>query len=128
MNERMDTMAATSKAPGALNYAEPAKFESIDDMKPMRSSFGIKGIKLCQEGVVNTVMDGRDVVCAIPTGAGKPLTYRLSRVTSSRMCIANSPLVSFVMDQDMHWRDDRIEAGMLTSVIGKEEARSIIQR
>ncbi|CAE6430368.1 unnamed protein product [Rhizoctonia solani] len=119
----------STKASGATNYADPAGFEWTDQVKKrMRSVFGIKDFRLCQEGVVNAVMDGRDVVCVMPTGGGKSLTYQLPAVLLPGCTLVISPLVALIMDQVMHLRENEIEAVMLTGATGKEEVRSIMQR
>ncbi|CAE6407088.1 unnamed protein product [Rhizoctonia solani] len=119
----------STKAAGATNYADPAGFEWTDDVKKrMRSVFGIKEFRLCQEGVVNAVMDGRDVVCVMPTGGGKSLTYQLPALLVPGCTLVISPLVALIMDQVMHLRENEIEAVMLTGATGKEETRSIMQR
>ncbi|CAE7231975.1 unnamed protein product [Rhizoctonia solani] len=121
-----NTMA---KAAGATNYADRGGFEWTDEVKKrMRSVFGIKEFRLCQEGVVNAVMDGRDVVCVMPTGGGKSLTYQLPALLVPGCTLVISPLVALIMDQVMHLRENKIEAVMLTGATGKEETRSIMQR
>lgn len=32
----------------------------------LRKIFGIEKLRLCQEGVLNAVMDGRDAICIMP--------------------------------------------------------------
>ncbi|CAE6507720.1 unnamed protein product [Rhizoctonia solani] len=119
----------STKTTGAINYADPAGFEWTDPVKKqMRSVFGIKEFRLCQEGVVNAVMDGRDVVCVMPTGGGKSLTYQLPALALPGCTLVISPLVALIMDQVMHLRENGIEAVMLTGATGKEETRSIMQR
>ncbi|CAE6431582.1 unnamed protein product [Rhizoctonia solani] len=123
------TSTTSTKATGATNYADPAGFEWTDEVKKrMRSVFGIKDFRLCQEGVVNAVMDGRDVVCVMPTGGGKSLTYQLPALVLPGCTLVISPLVALIMDQVMHLRENGIEAVMLTGATGKEETRSIMQR
>ncbi|KAJ1299658.1 hypothetical protein OPQ81_009110 [Rhizoctonia solani] len=121
--------AIASKASGAINYADTSGFEWTDEVKKrMRGVFGIKEFRLCQEGVVNAVMDGRDVVCVMPTGGGKSLTYQLPALLLPGCTLVISPLVALIMDQVMHLRENGIEAVMLTGATRKEETRSIMQR
>ncbi|CEL62698.1 hypothetical protein RSOLAG1IB_05054 [Rhizoctonia solani AG-1 IB] len=116
-------------ATGSTDYTDPAGFEWTDEVKKrMRAIFGIKEFRLCQEGVVNAVMDGRDVVCVMPTGGGKSLTYQLPALMLPGCTLVISPLVALIMDQVMHLRENGIEAVMLTGATGKEENRSIMQR
>ncbi|ELU38197.1 ATP-dependent DNA helicase [Rhizoctonia solani AG-1 IA] len=73
-------------------------------------------------------MDGRDVVCVMPTGGGKSLTYQLPALVLPGCTLVISPLVALIMDQVMHLRENGIEAVMLTGATKKEESRSIMQR
>ncbi|KAG8698532.1 hypothetical protein FRC11_014363, partial [Ceratobasidium sp. 423] len=99
--------ATSTKTSRATNYADPAGFEWTDEVKKrMRSVFGIKDFRLCQEGVVNAVMDGRDVVCVMPTGGGKSLTYQLPALLLPGCTLVISPLVALIMDQVMHLREN----------------------
>ncbi|KAF8600248.1 ATP-dependent DNA helicase [Ceratobasidium sp. AG-I] len=112
-----------------INYADPAGFEWTPELKQrMRKVFNIQDFRLCQEGVVNAVMDGRDVVCVMPTGGGKSLTYQLPALLVPGCTLVISPLVALIMDQVMHLRENGIEAVMLTGATSKEETRSIMQR
>lgn len=49
---------------------------------------------MCQKGVVNAVLEGRDVVCIMPTGGGKSLCYQLPAIMSVGITLVVSPLIS----------------------------------
>ncbi|QRV92276.1 DEAD/DEAH box helicase [Ceratobasidium sp. AG-Ba] len=113
----------------SINYADPKGFEWTPELKSrLRKVFKIQDFRLCQEGVVNAVMDGRDVVCVMPTGGGKSLTYQLPALLVPGCTLVISPLVALIMDQVLHLRENKIEAVMLTGATGKDETRSIMQR
>ncbi|KZO97674.1 ATP-dependent DNA helicase [Calocera viscosa TUFC12733] len=93
-----------------------------------RKVFGIKDFRFCQKGVCNANMDGRDIVCVMPTGGGKSLTYQLPALLTPGTTVVISPLVSLIADQIMHLREAGVEAVMLTGATGKEESRDIFAR
>jgi ATP-dependent DNA helicase Q1 len=66
----------------------------------LKQSFGLKSFRLCQEGVINAAMDGRDIVCVMPTGGGKSLTYQLPAVAGAKgLTVVISPLLALIWDQ-----------------------------
>ena len=50
-------------------------------------------------------MDGRDIVCVMPTGGGKSLTYQLPALLSAGCTLVISPLISLITDQILHLRE-----------------------
>ncbi|KAG9032506.1 hypothetical protein FRB95_001413 [Tulasnella sp. JGI-2019a] len=109
------------------DYTE--KFEWSGALKQrMNTVFGIQDYRLCQEGVCNANMDGRDIVCVMPTGGGKSLTYQLPALLSPGCTLVVSPLISLITDQILHLREAGIEAVKLTGGTSKEETKSIFAR
>ncbi|EJU00640.1 ATP-dependent DNA helicase [Dacryopinax primogenitus] len=90
--------------------------------------FGIQDFRFCQKGVCNANMDGRDVVCVMPTGGGKSLTYQLPALLTPGTTVVISPLVSLITDQILHLREAGVEAVMLTGGTKKEESREVFNR
>ncbi|KAF8324278.1 P-loop containing nucleoside triphosphate hydrolase protein [Cantharellus anzutake] len=105
------------------------EFEWDEDMKSkMTQIFGIPSFRLCQQGVCNASLDGRDIVCVMPTGGGKSLTYQLPAIISQGCTLVISPLISLITDQILHLQSAGIQAVMLTGSTPKEEVRSITAR
>ncbi|KIJ63080.1 hypothetical protein HYDPIDRAFT_176149 [Hydnomerulius pinastri MD-312] len=94
----------------------------------MKKVFGISNFRLCQQGVCNANMDGRDVVCVMPTGGGKSLTYQLPALLTPGCTLVISPLISLITDQILHLREAGVEAVMLTGGTSKALANEIQQR
>ncbi|EJD05581.1 ATP-dependent DNA helicase [Fomitiporia mediterranea MF3/22] len=118
------------KAPsgGAINYMTEA-FEWSGELKArMREVFSIQSFRLCQEGVCNANMDGRDIVCIMPTGGGKSLTYQLPGLLNPGCTLVISPLISLITDQILHLHEFGVEAVMLMGSTSKEESRDIYSR
>jgi ATP-dependent DNA helicase Q1 len=66
----------------------------------MKQVFGLNKFRLCQEGVINAALDDRDIVCVMPTGGGKSLTYQLPAVMGNKgMTVVISPLLALIWDQ-----------------------------
>ncbi|KAG8954861.1 hypothetical protein FRC04_010344 [Tulasnella sp. 424] len=128
-------LGATTAGPSTSNPASREKidyggeFEWSAGMKAkMRAIFGIWEFRLCQEAVCNANMDRRDIVCVMPTGGGKSLTYQLPALMTPGCTLVISPLISLITDQILHLQDAGIEAVMLTGTTSKDESRSIFAR
>ncbi|KAI0052061.1 ATP-dependent DNA helicase [Auriscalpium vulgare] len=105
------------------------KFDWTVELKNrLREVFGINSFRLVQEGVCNANMSRRDIVCVMPTGGGKSLTYQLPAIMSPGCTIVISPLISLIRDQILHLKEHNIEAVMLMSGIAQDEMRSIMRR
>ncbi|KAI9567984.1 P-loop containing nucleoside triphosphate hydrolase protein [Boletus coccyginus] len=94
----------------------------------MKKVFGITNFRLCQQGVCNANMDGRDVVCVMPTGGGKSLTYQLPALLMPGCTLVISPLISLITDQILHLQEAGVDAVMLTGGTSKAQANEIQQR
>ncbi|KAJ7786162.1 P-loop containing nucleoside triphosphate hydrolase protein [Mycena metata] len=116
------------KAIGGTDYSLP-DFEWSGELKlQMKRVFGIDNFRLCQQGVCNANMDGRDIVCVMPTGGGKSLTYQLPALLSPGCTLVVSPLIALITDQILHLREAGVEAVKLTGGTPKAEAREINNR
>ncbi|KAJ4466310.1 ATP-dependent DNA helicase [Lentinula aciculospora] len=94
----------------------------------MTKVFGIKAFRLCQRGVCNANMDGRDIVVVMPTGGGKSLTYQLPAIMTTGVTLVLSPLISLITDQIMHLRNAGVEAVKITGSTPKSDQDNINAR
>lgn len=81
----------------------------------LQERFGLPGFRPAQREVIEDVMAGRDVVCVMPTGAGKSLCYQLPAVLRGGLAIVVSPLISLMADQARHLQELKIPVLVLNS-------------
>jgi ATP-dependent DNA helicase RecQ len=79
----------------------------------LRKVFGFPHLRPGQDEVIRSVLDGRDTLAIMPTGAGKSLCYQLPALQFDGMTIVVSPLISLMRDQAAKL----VEAGIATTVI-----------
>lgn len=73
-------------------------------------------------------MDSRDLICIMPTGGGKSLTYQLPALLSPGTTVVISPLLSLIADQLIHLHENDIPAVMLTGAVDKATQTAITNR
>src|SRR3954451_18944743 len=81
----------------------------------LQELFGLDDFRPRQREVIEDVLAGRDVLCVMPTGAGKSLCYQLPAAVQGGLTIVVSPLISLMEDQVNQLRDEGIAAALLNS-------------
>jgi RecQ family ATP-dependent DNA helicase len=82
----------------------------------LHTAFGFPSFRAGQETVCQAVIDGRDVLLVMPTGAGKSLCYQLPGVARGGTTLVISPLIALMEDQvaklkERNFAVDRIHSG-----------------
>lgn len=62
-------------------------------------NYGIRKFRDCQEEIIRAVLEGRDAIAILPTGAGKSLTYQFPSTLMEGPTLVISPLISLIADQ-----------------------------
>src|SRR5437867_2998296 len=94
----------------------------------LQNLFGLDDFRPAQRGVIEDVLAGRDVLCVMPTGAGKSLCYQLPAVVGGGMTIVVSPLISLMEDQVQQLRDEGIAAALINSSLSVSQQRMAIEQ
>ena len=81
----------------------------------LQNLFGLDEFRPAQREVIESVLGGRDVLCVMPTGAGKSLCYQLPGAICGGLTIVVSPLIALMADQVQQLRDEGIPADLLNS-------------
>jgi ATP-dependent DNA helicase RecQ len=98
----------------------------VDLREHLQTIFGLDEFRRAQREVIEEVLAGRDVLCVMPTGAGKSLCYQLPAAIQGGLTIVVSPLISLMEDQVQQLRDEGIAATLLNSALSVKMQREVM--
>ncbi len=84
--------------------------------------FGYPAFRGAQEGIIDDVCAGRDVLAIMPTGAGKSLCYQIPALVRPGCGLVVSPLIALMADQVRAMRANGVRAAALNSQSDDSEA------
>ena len=87
----------------------------------LRDTFGLADYRPGQKEAVQALLSGRDVMCILPTGAGKSLCWQLPAVAHEGLTVVVSPLIALMRDQVQHLAAIGVAAASLDSLKSPEE-------
>ena len=68
-------------------------------LEALQRYFGYESFRPGQAGIVNALLNGRDVLGVMPTGAGKSICYQIPATILPGISLVVSPLISLMQDQ-----------------------------
>ena len=102
-------------------------FRMLDLREHLQNLFGLDDFRPAQREVIEDVLAGKDVLCVMPTGAGKSLCYQLPAAVQDGLTIVVSPLISLMGDQVQQLRDEGISCALLNSTLAPGERRQVMR-
>ena len=84
-------------------------------MATLHERFHLTEFRKGQQGILESVMAGRDTMAVLPTGGGKSLCYQLPAYALGKLVIVVSPLIALMRDQVRSLRALGLKAGCLHS-------------
>lgn len=94
----------------------------------LESIFGLSDFRPAQREVIEQVLAGNDVLCVMPTGAGKSLCYQFPAVISKGLTLVVSPLIALMEDQVQQLKDENLPALLLNSSLSAADRRDVMQQ
>lgn len=100
----------------------------VDTINPtsLLEGFGLEDFRPGQREVVDAVLDGKDVMCVMPTGGGKSLCYQLPSLAKEGTTIVVSPLIALMKDQVDSLRELGIRAKLINSSLTAAEQTQVM--
>ena len=126
-------------AKAAFQHAEDASFDAPRDAGEVRkarvtgdihailkSVYGYSAFREGQEDVIGAILDGRDVLGVMPTGAGKSLCYQIPALAMEGCAIVISPLISLMKDQVNALTQAGVPAAFLNSSLSERQTAAAL--
>ena len=88
--------------------------------------FGFDDFREGQKPLIDAVLDGRDVLGIMPTGAGKSLCFQIPALMMPGITLVVSPLISLMKDQVGALNQAGIHAAFLNSSLSMGQYRKAL--
>ncbi|MBS1329252.1 MAG: DEAD/DEAH box helicase, partial [Parasutterella sp.] len=93
----------------------------------LKSVFGHEDYREGQEAIIEALLEGRDVLALLPTGAGKSLCFQLPALVKNGMAVVFEPLISLMKDQVDALKKKNVAAAYLSSNMEWDEISSTVE-
>ena len=90
----------------------------------LKQYFGYTSFRPGQHEVIQTLLDGRDCLAIMPTGAGKSICFQLPALIQTGVPLVISPVISLMKDQVDSLVNQEIPATYINSQCTFEEAKA----
>ena len=96
--------------------------------KILKQYFGYDKFRDGQGEVIDNILKGKDVMCIMPTGAGKSICYQVPALMFSGITIVISPLISLMKDQVQFLVNCGIKAAYINSSLPPQAVDTVLAR
>ena len=94
----------------------------------LKQYFGYDSFRPGQEGIVEALLAGRDVLGVMPTGAGKSVCYQIPAMLLDGVTVVVSPLISLMRDQVDGLNDAGIPAAYINTTQTPDEQGMVLSQ
>ena len=103
-------------------------FSCMDKIAVLKKYFGYTSFRPGQEVLIDALLQGRDVLGIMPTGAGKSLCYQVPALLFPGITLVISPLISLMQDQVQALETAGIKAAYINSALSGREFYTTLEQ
>ncbi|MBR5547095.1 MAG: RecQ family ATP-dependent DNA helicase [Clostridia bacterium] len=100
----------------------------MDKHSILKQIFGHDEFREGQEGMIDQLLNGYDVLGVMPTGAGKSICYQIPALLMEGITLVISPLISLMKDQVMSLKACGVPAAYINSSLTPGQQAEAIRR
>ncbi len=93
----------------------------MDKYDILKKYFGYSGFREGQEVLIDSILQGQDVLGIMPTGAGKSICYQVPALLLPGITLVVSPLISLMKDQVQALNQAGIHAAFINSSLSESQ-------
>jgi len=94
----------------------------------LKKYFGYDEFRPSQDTVIDALLNGRDVLGVMPTGAGKSICFQIPALILPDVTIVVSPLISLMKDQVAGLRKSDIPVAFINSSLTSLQYKEVLRR
>jgi len=108
------------------NVSEPDSLEQARSV--LSRMFGYASFKPGQADVIASLLEGRDCLAVMPTGAGKSVCYQVPAMLTQGTTLVVSPLISLMRDQVTALLENGVQAAFINSSLTYNQTQTALER
>lgn len=93
----------------------------MDKYEVLKKYFGYDSFRQGQESLIDAILEGRDVLGIMPTGAGKSICYQIPALLLPGITLVISPLISLMKDQVQALNQAGVHAAYINSSLTERQ-------
>ena len=92
----------------------------------LKQHWGYDSFRPLQEDIILSVLEGRDTLALLPTGAGKSICFQVPGLALQGLCLVISPLIALMKDQVENLKRRHVKAAAIYSGMSYHDIELVI--